>query len=329
MNFNASKIINKIEGNKEAISSFLESLNPRHDGNIWMINGAKGIGKSLLVKLIAASLLDIKSKNYENKDIFHPDLVILSKDDNKQYISVDEIRNLKKLFYKTSFSGSFRVAIIDSINELNLFGHNALLKTIEEPPKGSFIFIVNHQDSIVPATIKSRCKFLNLQKLTDLEVLKVLEKMNFIHEQDDLSFYSKISGGSVGDAIYFINNNSLPFYKYLCNYFINIDSFDDIETEKIISSIMEKKNNLILAFFKFTSLLFNKVVKKIFLNQYSIFIEEEKILIEKFSRLYNKSNIFNIIDIIENKYNNYKNFNTDLHTTLYSLLIELHKNIKK
>ena len=71
------------------------------------------------------------------------------------------------------------------------------------------------------------------------------------------------------------------------------------------------------------------MVKKIFLNQYSILIKEEKLLIEKFSKLISKSNIFYIIDIIENKYNNYIDLNTDLHTTLYSLLIEVHKNIKK
>ena len=75
--------------------------------------------------------------------------------------------------------------------------------------------------------------------------------------------------------------------------------------------------------------MFQKVIKKMFLNEYSILIEEEKLLIEKLSRLYSKSNIFYIIDIIETKYNNYVALNTDLHTTIYSLLIELHKNIKK
>ena len=66
-----------------------------------------------------------------------------------------------------------------------------------------------------------------------------------------------------------------------------------------------------------------------FLNQYSILIEEEKLLIEKFSKLYSKSNIFHIVDVIESKYNDYITLNTDLHATLYSLLMELHKNIKK
>ena len=92
----------------------------------------------------------------------------------------------------------------------------------------------------MPATIKSRCKILNLQKLTDIEVLKVLKKMNFKLGEEELSFYSKISRGSVGDAIYFISNNSL-LYKYLCNYFINIENFNEIETAKVINSITEKK----------------------------------------------------------------------------------------
>ena len=210
-----------------------------------------------------------------------------------------------------------------------MYGHNALLKTIEEPPKGSFIFIINHQNSHVPATVKSRCKLLNLQKLTEIEASKVIEKMNFPIEKEALSFYSKISNGSVGDAIYFINNNSLPFYKKLCNYFMNFEDFDQINTSKIINNVMDKKNNLVFAFFKFIDLLFNKVIKNMFLNKYQIFIKEEELVIEKFSKLYNKSSIFGISDIIETKYNNFLNLNTDLHNTLYSLLMELHNNIKK
>ena len=76
-------------------------------------------------------------------------------------------------------------------------------------------------------------------------------------------------------------------------------------------------------------MLFNKVIKKIFLNKSQIFIEEERLVIEKLSKLYTKSRIFSISAIIEAKYNNFINLNTDLHNTLYSLLMELHINIKK
>lgn len=329
MKINTSDIVNKIEGNKETINYFLNNLNLTHDGNIWMINGQKGIGKSLLAKLIAANLLKIPYKENKIEKIFHQDLVILSKSNDKKLISVEEIRDLKRLFIKTSYSGSYRVAIIDSINELNLYGHNALLKTIEEPPKGSFIFIINHQNSYVPATIKSRCKFLKLQKLTDIEALKVIEKMNFPIEKEDLSFYAKIANGSVGDAVYFINSNSLPFYINLCNYLMSFEVFNEINTTKIINFVIEKKNNLVFSFFKLISFLFNKVIKKMFLNEFQILLEEERLVIEKLSKLYTKNNIFSIPDIIETKYNNFINLNTDLHNTLYSLLMELHNNIKK
>ena len=55
MTINSLEIVNKIEGNKKAISFFLKNLNITHDANIWMISGSKGIGKSFLVKLIAIS----------------------------------------------------------------------------------------------------------------------------------------------------------------------------------------------------------------------------------------------------------------------------------
>ena len=54
MNICKSEIVNKISGNKEVITSFLNNLSYSNDGNIWMINGPKGIGKSFLVQLITS-----------------------------------------------------------------------------------------------------------------------------------------------------------------------------------------------------------------------------------------------------------------------------------
>ena len=69
MTINSLEIVNKIEGNKKAISFFKKS-EYTHDANIWMINGSKGIGKSFLVKLIASSLLDIHIKIMNMKIYF-------------------------------------------------------------------------------------------------------------------------------------------------------------------------------------------------------------------------------------------------------------------
>ncbi len=328
MPIDISNIENSIIGNKKSINFFIKNLNDNNEGNIWMLNGPKGIGKSTLIKLISADLLNIEYNSKKEDNFFHPDLVILSKKEKKN-ISVDEIRNLKKLFFKTSYSGNCRIAIIDSIDDLNLYGHNALLKTIEEPPKDSFIFIINHQNSYIPATVKSRCKLLNLSCISDNEVLKILEEMKLANSREELFFYSKISSGSVGDAIFFLNNKSLETYKQLCNYLIRIKDFDENDTNKIIKKIIEKKDSLILIFFKLLTLLINKVIKKKFLNQNFNILEEERLLIEYFNKIYNEKNIFYIKDLIEYKYNSFISLNTDLHSTLYSLLIELYKIIKK
>ena len=70
MTINSLEIVNKIEGNKKAISFFLKNLNITYDANIWMINGSKGIGKSFLAKLIASNLLANKfdAINFARKD---------------------------------------------------------------------------------------------------------------------------------------------------------------------------------------------------------------------------------------------------------------------
>ena len=73
------------------------------------------------------------------------------------------------------YSESYR-GYTDSNNDLNLHGQ-CITKTIEEPPEGSFILLLITK-IVIPATVKSRCKLLNLKKLSDIETLKV-RKMNF------------------------------------------------------------------------------------------------------------------------------------------------------
>ena len=63
MDINLSNIQNNIFGNEQSINLFLKNLRVNSDGNIWMFNGPKGIGKSTLAKLISAKLLNIEYNN--------------------------------------------------------------------------------------------------------------------------------------------------------------------------------------------------------------------------------------------------------------------------
>jgi len=322
-------ITSKICGNLNNIEFFIDSLNNSKDSRAWNLEGPKGIGKAALIKLISSFILNI-SKNplvSNNETLLHPDLFILKKVDDKKNIPVDQIRKLRNFFSKTSFGDIARIAIIDSVNDLNNYGHNAILKIIEEPPQNSYIFLVNHLNTIIPATIKSRCKTFKLRELTQLEVSGFLaDKINF-EDKALLETYSLLSNGSIGRAIDFFNNNAIDLYTNLCICFKELRSFDDKKVNAFINNININKNNLILIFFNLLEYFINKVIKtKAFIKQ-KYCDDNEELAIKYFSKAISLNNLFKLKDNITSYYNNFYLLNTDLHSTLYSLLIDIHNNI--
>ena len=94
----------------------------------------------------------------------HPDLMVMERqvEDGKlkKSISVDDARRLPEFFSKAPASAPFRVAIIDSVDDMNINAANALLKTLEEPPARGVLFLVSHSPGGLIATIRSRCRRL-------------------------------------------------------------------------------------------------------------------------------------------------------------------------
>ena len=80
-------------------------------------------------------------------------------------ISVDEVRKMKSFFALSAADGGRRVAIIDSIDEMNTSAANALLKLLEEPPARVTILMISHQPAKLLPTIRSRCRELRLAPL--------------------------------------------------------------------------------------------------------------------------------------------------------------------
>ena len=58
--------------------------------------------------------------------------ILEKKEDEKKFIAVENVRNIVSFLSKTSLTGSFRSVLIDSISDMNHFGHNSLLKVLEE-----------------------------------------------------------------------------------------------------------------------------------------------------------------------------------------------------
>lgn len=150
----------------------------------WIFSGPRGVGKSKLARLMAAALLSgRKTLDVETLDQHvcglidansHPDYRIIKRpvDDKgklKSDIPVSSIRDIVDFFSLRPAMGGWRIVIIDSIDELNRSGANALLKTLEEPPENSLLILVSHGENETLPTIKSRCRKLTLNQLSDSE----------------------------------------------------------------------------------------------------------------------------------------------------------------
>ncbi len=92
-------------------------------------------------------------------------------------IRVDDVREVTQAFHSASGVGGWRVAIVDSADELNRSSANALLKIIEEPPARSVFLLVAHRPARILTTIRSRCRKLALEPLAPGEIAAVVRSL--------------------------------------------------------------------------------------------------------------------------------------------------------
>jgi DNA polymerase-3 subunit delta' len=168
----------------------------------WLICGREGIGKATLAWRFARFVLvnpDPAARAVrEARDLSaapsspaarqllamaHPDFSLLRRtwnadsDKFRTEIRVEDIRLGLRRFHLTAAFGGWRVAILDSADDLNREGANALLKIIEEPPPRSIILIVSHRPGLLPATIRSRCRRLRLDALGPQEIAETVRSL--------------------------------------------------------------------------------------------------------------------------------------------------------
>lgn len=144
-----------------------------------LVTGAPGIGKRLLARTLAEAILcetprddgsacgDCAGCRYARAGQ-HPDLRLVEpfeiddegNIDARQWIEVGRVRELIAWTQLTSHRGGSRVAVIAPAERMNASAANALLKTLEEPPAGTYLFLVSDQPGRLPATIVSRCQRL-------------------------------------------------------------------------------------------------------------------------------------------------------------------------
>lgn len=168
----------RLEGHEGAEAAFLEALERGRLHHAWLLVGPEGVGKATFAYRAARRLLGARPEpGYgplgadPDDPVFrqvagraHPDLTVLERDDPdakaRKSIPVDEARALPEFFAKSPGRAAYRVAIIDSADDLNANAANAVLKTLEEPPERGVLLLVSHRPGSLLPTIRSRCRRL-------------------------------------------------------------------------------------------------------------------------------------------------------------------------
>lgn len=185
-----------------------------------LFSGIDGIGKLLVAKVLAKSLLcnNFKQGNmacgYCNSckmfdEQNHPDFYYLEPEGKtRKLIKIDQIRQLQSRITLSPYLSDRQVVIINDAQYLNDTAGNSLLKTLEEPiGEVFFILITSNKDMILP-TILSRCTKIYFAPLSYKEVAKILQQKIQI-EEDKAKIIARLSSGSILKAMQFIDDDAL------------------------------------------------------------------------------------------------------------------------
>lgn len=222
-------------GHGDAEQRLLESYRGARIPHAWLIGGPPGIGKATLAYRMARFVLahpdpaanDVRSAHslyVEPANMIgrrvaaqaHPDLLVLERTIGetgklRKVIEVDEVRRCVSFFGSTAGEGGWRVMIVDSVDELNASGENALLKVLEEPPLRSLLFLISHAPGRVLATIRSRCRRLMLRPLAAEDVARAVTTAagNDDPSKNDVKAAAVIAEGSVARALSLLDGTAL------------------------------------------------------------------------------------------------------------------------
>ncbi|HEY5289758.1 MAG TPA: DNA polymerase III subunit delta' [Caulobacteraceae bacterium] len=169
------------EGGDVAERAFADAMERGRLHHAWLVAGPEGVGKATFAYRVARRLLG--AREFPKNGILgagaddpvsrliagraHPDLLVLQRDPEdgkaRKQIPVEEARGLPEFFAKTPAMAPWRVAIVDTADDLNLSGANALLKTLEEPPSRGILLLVTDRPAALLPTIRSRCRLLRFE----------------------------------------------------------------------------------------------------------------------------------------------------------------------
>ncbi len=314
------KNFNDVVGQKYVIETLKNSIQNKKISHAYMFFGPRGIGKTTIAKILSRAVncekpiegnpcekcdSCLKSKDFETVDIIEIDAASNN--------GVDEIREIRNKVNIVPSELKYKVYIIDEVHMLTPGAFNALLKTLEEPPKHVIFILATTDPQKVSDTIISRCQCYSFKRISNDNIVEQLKKICNLEsisiDSDVLTQIAISSNGGLRDAL-----GSLDKISSYKQDLITIEDYLEIN-DMISKQELEELINIIL------SANFKEFILKI--NEYN---DNGKNLIEIANQL-----VYILRDYIVDYYLNNKkiSFDLEIYQGLINSLIENMFDIKK
>ena len=203
-------------GHDEPWREWRKAMGGERMHHAWLLAGRRGVGKGSFALAAARELIGAAPGEGGS----HPDIITLTygpKDDKEERkradgkpyekarsIRIAQIRAMQARLGTRPTLGDKRAIIIDPADDLERNAANALLKSLEEPPVGTYFLLVAHSPARLLPTIRSRCRVLRFPTIADAEMDRLLRELSPGADDPTRAAAIAAAAGSPGAALQFV-----------------------------------------------------------------------------------------------------------------------------